>query len=241
MAVEDVRRCLSDLQIAIDLAREHEVELRTSVAKSSLLNYKGKQREYYQQSVVRAIEAVQGSVDGLGDDPVVSVVRKSVQDFGLARDLADLQERLGKVVPLTTELNSPVRVGFEIRANIPAEIRDVLLADSEELERCFKAECYRSCVVLCGRMMETALHRKYFELTSNDLLEKSPGIGLGNLIAKLSEKEVKLDPGLSNQIHLINQVRIFSVHSKQEPFYPTKTQAHAIVLFTIDVIEKLFA
>jgi len=93
---------------------------------------------------------------------------------------------------------------------------------------------------LCGRVMETALHRKYYEATGQDLLEKAPGIGLGNLIAKLSEKGVKLDPGLTNQIHLINQVRVFSVHTKQDAFIPSKMQAQAIVLYTIDILEKVF-
>ena len=75
---------------------------------------------------------------------------------------------------------------------------------------------------------------------TNDLLEKAPGTGLGNLIAKLSEKGIKLDPGLTNQIHLINQVRVFSVHTKQDAFVPSKNQSQAIVLYTLDILEKLF-
>jgi hypothetical protein len=88
--------------------------------------------------------------------------------------------------------------------------------------------------------LETALHRKYYEATGNDLLEKAPGIGLGSLIAKLSEKGAALPPGLPNQIHLINQARVFSVHTKQETFIPTKDQAQAIMLFTIDALNKIF-
>ena len=84
------------------------------------------------------------------------------------------------------------------------------------------------------------MHRKYFETTGKDILEKNPGIGLGNLIGKLSEKNVKFDPGLTHQIHLINQVRIFSVHKKKEAFYPNKDQANAMVLYTLDVLWKMF-
>ena len=79
----------------------------------------------------------------------------------------------------------------------------------------------------------------YYETTGIDILEKNPGIGLGKLIAKLSEKNVGLEPGLSLQIHLVNQVRIFSVHKKQKPFYPTKEQAEAIALITVDAINKI--
>jgi len=39
---------------------------------------------------------------------------------------------------------------------------------------------------------------------------------------------------------LINQVRVFSVHTKKEPFTPSKTQAEAIVLYTMDILDKLF-
>lgn len=123
---------------------------------------------------------------------------------------------------------------------LPADIKDEAEADIKEMRRCYAAECYRSAVVLCGRLIETALHRKYYDATGNDILEKSPGIGLGNLIAKLNEKGIQLDPGVAQQVHLINQVRIFSVHKKQRAFYPSKAQANAIILFTLDTLEKLF-
>ncbi|MBI2139257.1 DUF4145 domain-containing protein [Candidatus Woesearchaeota archaeon] len=139
------------------------------------------------------------------------------------------------------DLPKAKEIEFSLTAqNLPEPIRAEMHADIDELKRCFRHACYRSAIILCGRLMETALHRKYFEVTNNDLLEKSPGIGLGNLIAKMAEKSVKLPPGLSNQIHLINQVRISSVHKKQESFSPTKTQTEAIMLFTLDVIDQLF-
>lgn len=123
---------------------------------------------------------------------------------------------------------------------LPSDVKDEILTDLNEIQTCMKAGCHRSAVILCGRIMETALHRKYYDATGQDLLEKAPGTGLGNLIAKLAEKGVKLDPGLPNQIHLINQVRVFSVHTKKEPFTPSKTQAEAIVLYTLDILDKLF-
>lgn len=124
--------------------------------------------------------------------------------------------------------------------NLHPEIKGDVEADLEELRKCYESNCYRSVVIICGRILETALHRKYYEITGNDALEKSPGVGLGKLVAKLSEKDVKFDPGLTQQIHLINQVRVFSVHKKQDPFYPTQMQAHAIILFTLDSIKKMF-
>ncbi len=61
------------------------------------------------------------------------------------------------------------------------------------------------------------------------------------MIAKLREKNFNFDPGITEQIHLINQVRITSVHRKGNSFYPTKQQANAMVLYTLDVLKKLFS
>lgn len=123
---------------------------------------------------------------------------------------------------------------------LPQEIRGAVNADIDEINACLNAGCYRSVVILCGRVMEVALHRVYFDATGVDLLEKAPGTGLGNLIAKLNERNVKLDPGLPNQIHLINNIRIFSVHAKQDSFAPSQAQAQAIYLYTMDTLSKLF-
>lgn len=128
----------------------------------------------------------------------------------------------------------------ERKIRLPADIAAEVDADLAEVDRCLENNCLRSVVVLCGRVLETALHRKYYEATQNDLLEKAPGIGLGKIIAKLSEANVLLDPGLTQQIHLINQIRVFSVHKKKEVFRPSREQAEAMVLYTKDVLRKLF-
>ena len=130
-------------------------------------------------------------------------------------------------------------LSFEI-PSLPSEIEMVIKEDIKELEKTFKFQCYRSSVILCGRILETALHRKYYEETGIDALEKTPGIGLGNLIAKLREKGVNLDPAITQQIHLINQVRNFSVHIKKQKFEPTKSQTQAMILYTIDILKKIF-
>ena len=108
------------------------------------------------------------------------------------------------------------------------------------LAQSFQLGAYRSVAILCGRILEVCLHRKYFDATGFDILEKNPGIGLGSLVGKLNDKNVKFDPGIKEQIHLINQVRIFSVHKKKEPFYPTKEQAQAMILYLMDVLRKLY-
>ncbi len=132
------------------------------------------------------------------------------------------------------------RLNLGLPKKLPAELSSELSADIKELEKTFNSRCFRAAVILCGRILELALHRKYYEATGNDILEKNPGIGLGKLIAKMSEKNIYFPPGLTQQIHLINQVRIHSVHKKQQAFYPSEKQALAIVLYTVDCIEALF-
>ena len=126
------------------------------------------------------------------------------------------------------------------RNKIPREISGEIFYDLEEIVKCYKAKAYRAVVVLCSRLLELALHRKYYEATGIDLLEKAPGIGLGNLIAKLREKGIEIDPAITQQIHLINQIRIFSVHKKKYFFNPSQEQVQAIILYTVDLINKLF-
>ena len=140
-----------------------------------------------------------------------------------------------KILPKLSPKQYPIQT-----PNLPADILPDLLADLDELKKCFGAECFRSCVILCGRILEGALHKKYFDATGFDILEKNPGIGLGNLVAKLRDKNVALDPGITQQIHLVNQVRIFSVHKKKEVFVPSQDQSYAVILYTLSILSKLF-
>jgi len=166
----------------------------------------------------------------------------------LAKQLSELYEKNNRIlmIDLAARLKSfSLRLreteSFRVAVpSLPADISGDVRADLKELENCFQAGCFRSVTILCGRILEVALHRKYYEVTGQDILETNPGIGLGKLIARLKEKKVPFDPGLTEQIHLINQVRVSSVHKKSEPFIPSKEQAHAMILYMLDALKKLF-
>ncbi|NQU79136.1 hypothetical protein HQ545_05190 [Candidatus Woesearchaeota archaeon] len=159
----------------------------------------------------------------------IESIEKEITDF----------EKEAAATPLPKPDKESTRINFDL-PDLPEEIAENIKADIDELRNCFNAGCYRSSIILCGRVIETALHRKYFEVTGKDALEKEPGIGLGKLIARMSEKKVVLDPGLPQQIHFVNQVRICSVHTKQHVFNPSKNQAQATILYTLDILSKLF-
>jgi hypothetical protein len=208
--------------------------------KKSLDEFKERKRNYHLGLLKTNIEALEKKVLSLS-----SPHKKEIQEWTKTMDLnhpksiekavEEIAGIIGDTLPQQVDPILPLS-----SLNLPAEIKADILADMREIEKCFQAKCYRSVAILCGRLLEVSLHRTYFDATGVDLLEKSPGIGLGKIIAKLNEKEVDLDPGLSQQIHLINQVRIFSVHVKQQAFTPNENQTKAMILYTFDILEKLF-
>lgn len=246
------QKSLINLENAINLAIKHRIDLNKKLSnEKSLYSYDEKQKIYFLDNLnsnIRlvksdSLELIQLAKYDIRNQPCVNQILELIPELE-NKDLGKLDNMVKKMISLTKQLNFPkkeLEKTFSMPGNIPVDIRTDIKADIEELNKCFNNGCYRSSVILCGRLLETALHRKYYEVTKNDLLEKSPGIGLGSIIAKLKEKDVRLDPGLTNQIHLINQVRVFSVHKKREAFYPTRQQTQATILYTLDVLEKLFA
>jgi len=199
--------------------------------KFDIEKYKDNRAAYYKKLIEGLFKKIRSSA---GEDYYLKLWKLYKEN-----KLNELLPVLEEIKKIEKEEKKEKKVGFAI-PRVPAEIKDEVNADLLEIQKCFENDCLRSSVILCGRILETALHRKYFEISGRDILETSPGIGLGNLVAKLKELNYNFDPGLSEQIHLINQVRVYSVHKKQEAFYPTKDQAHAIILYTLDAVKKMF-
>lgn len=245
---------LAKLREAADNARRYNAAGRELDAVKSMYDYQERKLTYYKSALDMAIrEAYLAGTQLSGKanlaDPATIEFLSSLKKLQLNKDdmdalflAANQLEKQASTLHLSRQApkqQAPRELIIK-EPKLPPEIRDDLVADLQEMERCFNASCYRSAVILCGRILETALHRKLYDITGRDILETQPGIGLGTLVAKLSEKNVPLDPGLTQQIHLINQVRVYSVHKKQSAFSPTKDQTHAMILFTVDVLRKVF-
>ncbi len=217
---------------------------RESKADLKLKEYGYGRIDFYSKNIDTAVENVRKEAFDLGAlyrdyktnrDTIISILSIVQGDFTQKLDeLAHLGSSLRQ------KNTKEERLRLSAPAGIPASIRPNVLADIRELEASFNAGCFRAATILCGRIIEICLHRKYYEATGLDILEKNPGIGLGKLIAKLAEKDVSFEPGLTQQIHLINQVRIHSVHVKRDSFYPSRQQTHAMVLYTMDVVGRMF-
>ncbi len=220
---------------------------------NEIIDYQAGKSKYLQTAISRAVvdlkKGVWDLVEVRSADPSneiilldilnkITTLRQSDPHNILSKKVSDMSVLVSNlVVPAVTQQTSSI--SFDI-PSLPEGIMDDIMADMNEIRKCFDAGCYRSSVILCGRILEAALNRKYFEVSANDLLETSPGLGLGKIIAKLAEKGVKFDPGLTQQIHMVNQVRIYSVHQKKDAFYPSKGQTQAMILYTMDVLKKLF-
>ncbi len=202
-------------------------------------------RKHKEETAARRIKkAITSLKDSVGEVRSLNE-QKYKEAYALVDTLQDNEALFNQCVKLSLIARSlPENTSkgkFNIKKpKLPTEIKDEVYADINELEKCYANRCYRACVILCGRVLETCLHRMYFEKTNNDLLEKSPGIGLGNIIAKLSDQGIDLDPALKQQVHLINQARIFSVHKKQTTFKPSQQQSQAIILYTMDIVGRMF-
>ena len=216
---------------------ENADKITASSSKTSLFDYKRMRSDYYKKSIEISLSQINenlGALEGVkGTGKIADMLKDIEQNLNI--------DYVADILALLRELDIPEEKSiFKKPKTMPAEIRDEISADLDELEKCYDSHCYRSCVILCGRILETALHRKYYEATGKDLLEKAPGTGLGKIISLLREQDITLDPALTQQIHLVNQIRVFSVHVKKEIFHPSAEQTQAIVLYTMDILGKLF-
>ncbi len=244
------KKSLDDFQSIVSRIKLKSLPL-DKISSEKIYDFKEKKDDYYVNLYKTSFNALiknslelNSLIDKSNEENILKInaILNEIKESYDKNDLNGMENALKKISGLFSKLKIPeTDIGFKFDVkNTPEEIKPDLKADFKELENCFGSGCYRSAVILCGRLLETALHRTYYEITGQDILEKNPGIGLGKIIAKLTEKNIKFDPGITQQIHLINQLRISSVHKQKEAFYPTKQQTHAMILYTMDILEKLF-
>lgn len=251
MVVANFKNCLEKLEAGLKTAQEEKISLKEEVDKGIFHDFKKQKRELCKATIKSGLlnintliwEMISLNKEENNKTKLVDILNliELVNEAKANNDTGSMLVLLQKINAITKELSQITTQPLQIKIpNLPSDIKEDVEADLAEVRKCYDAGCYRSVIILCGRILETALHRKYYDVTGLDILEKSPGFGLGKLVAKLSEKEVNLDPALTQQIHLVNQVRIFSVHKKKSVFLPTKAQSQAIILYTTDILEKLF-
>lgn len=247
--------------------KDLEEVLKSAIAKhafsqeksTKVFDYKQKEKEYYKKEIENKLRKLKTHLLELCDSKdkllieKINTLTKQIELVFEKTDSSSIEliiksleklESLSTILPEKKEMTDKAGINnFDREFSLPplpAEIQQEIKANFDELKICFANNCYRSSLILCGKILEIALHKKYFDLTGKDLLEKAPDIGLGNLIARIKEQGFELDPGLPQLIHLINQLRIFTVHKKSQVFQPSREQTQATILYTIDILKKLF-
>lgn len=232
--------------------KSYEQCLKGKTTSEKFYTFSGTNRNYHEQKLYLALQSLKQEAWKLAIPPPQE--ENEGELLQLLQIITEIQprtlptclEKIKKLIPLLDLPSGPPAKQAQKQVivftlpQLPSSIQEEMAADFQELRKCFTATCYRSAVILCGRILETCLYRKYYEATGKDLLVTAPDIGLGKLIAKLSEARVLLDPGIHDQIHLVNKIRIYSVHKKASVFYPSKEQCHAMILYTMDTIRRLF-
>ncbi len=247
--MNNLKKELEDLEKTLSLVLKRKMFPKDS--KYETFNYEEKQKSYMKKEIELKIKQISNTLEKPETKNILFL--KKLDEF--QKDFEEIKKEINKFSPESLEKSTDLikktlekipkqeqieKKEFSLPV-LPKEIKQETQANFEELLICFENNCFRSSLILCGKILEIALHRKYFEVTGKDLLEKSPDIGLGNVLAKMREANIEFDPGLAQQIHLINQLRVFSVHKKSQTFQPSKEQTKATILYTLDILNKLFS
>jgi len=249
MHSENIKDRIDELKEVINTIINRKIDFSNNTLEKNY-DFKKKEKEYYAKEIYSAIKKIKTLLsesyssctsEQRSNLSKINLLIKELEEGIEDKKFIESLEVLSKIEELSPLSNIEI-IDNEtfFLPKVPREIFPEIKANFDELQKCFEMHCYRSCIILCGKILEVALHTKYYQITEIDLLEKSPDIGLGNLVAKLSEKGYESDPGLMQQIHLINQLRVFSVHKKKQVFIPSKAQCQATILYTLDAIKKLF-
>ncbi|MDD5650878.1 MAG: hypothetical protein PHF86_10765, partial [Candidatus Nanoarchaeia archaeon] len=186
MTIYNLKKSIERLQES--LSKFDDKNLKSTDLRKSFFNFQERKQSYLQDSINSSMNVIKTSLVDLNEILKTRPTEKlkvqelinNIDSLYTKKEFSKLKEPLNYLHEIVSSINVPQKeLTFKKPKNIPEEIKSEIFADIQEIEKCFKFGCYRSSVIVCGRLLETALHRKYFELTNNDLLEKAPGIGLG--------------------------------------------------------------
>lgn len=146
---------------------------------------------------------------------------------------------LNAFIEVQTRLYTPeLGLGIDLE-RVPIEIRTEIATDIDEIKKCYSSGAYRAAIVFCGRMLEIALARKYFEKFHVDLIEKK--LTLGQLIIECKKKIGIFTPGLDSLCDTINKIRKPSIHKSSEGIYlPGPQDTIGVFNLVQGVLQKLW-
>ncbi|MDP1545266.1 MAG: restriction endonuclease subunit S [Anaerolineales bacterium] len=75
-----------------------------------------------------------------------------------------------------------------LRESKKERVGEILKSDFQEIERCLRVQAYKSCLILCGSILEVVLLDWLSEIDKKDYFESNDNIKLYAVIKKLSEQ-----------------------------------------------------
>ena len=225
---------------------QHSIETLNETSdpsqKGSILSYKSQHLQLSKRELETAVHAIEQSIAEMNRNN--DELDEKTKQLLAGLNGAIIQFKAGGSITTAKQVLHHAKQfsppGASHNIPLPRLLKEDMEDDIKEMNKCYKHECYKASIILAGKVLETALHKVYYDKTGNDLLQTAPGISIGNLIKKLSETGIILDPSIANQAHLINQVRVQSVHARKTPYQPSREQTQAIILYTQDLLRKLF-
>lgn len=182
MALKDFNRNLERFE---HLISSIEISKSKLVKKKKYFDFSEKKIEYYVNSAKGAFKELKESLwdlqylvkeDKSNEDVYLEIIKdvKKVEEQYNENNSKAIIENIQKIKTKTLKFKDiKDDISVEVKF-IPIDVRADVNADLKELKKCYNAGCYRSAVIICGRLLETALHRKYYEITKQDILEKNP-------------------------------------------------------------------
>ncbi|MFA6809774.1 MAG: hypothetical protein WCR47_01805 [Desulfoplanes sp.] len=114
------------------------------------------------------------------------------------------------------------------------DVTEIIKLTIEEIVTCRNNGCNLACIVLCGKVLETALGALYKKEFDEDADEKNFGI---QAIVNRLKKKYALNPSIIDQINIISKHRNKSVHGSI--IVPTNDEADGILSLTKDTLLKI--
>ena len=134
---------------------------------------------------------------------------------------------------------------------LPSAIRAEIAQDFAEVQKCYEVRAYRATISFCGRIIEVALGRRYYEerrklqpsVKAFQIGQEISRLTIGQIIKRCEEVGLQTAyPGLDAYADLVNRIRVSAIHHKgARLFRPGPNAARGMVELTVEVIKDMYA
>src|SRR3989344_1180525 len=158
-------KSLKDFQSVIKTIKSKKISFNKKTSEN-LYAFKEKEHDYYINIYNQNYEAlIKNSselnslidIDKSNQQHILKInaLLSDINESNKKNDIKKIEEALNGIIEAYIQLKLPeeeLHFSIDIK-NIPLQIRADFRADMEELDKCFISGCYRSAIMLCGRLL----------------------------------------------------------------------------------------